>query len=70
MNDPRHSSMLRNSASTLGTVNEINGRPRHQLAALEEYGMGGLVNYFTFVQDPDLNHIIRWTSDLVAKIIE
>ena len=70
MNDPRHSYFMRGSASTLGTVDELNGQPRSQLAALEEHGMGGLVNNFGFVQNEPLQRMIRWVSELVAKIIE
>lgn len=72
MHDPRHASMLRGSASTLGTVDETNGQgyTRNQLAALADADMGGLANNFTFVQDAQLNKMIRWTSELVAKIIE
>lgn len=70
MHDPRHTSTLRGSASTLGTVDEANGSARNQLAALADANMGGLANNFTFVQEQHLREMIRWTSELVAKIIE
>lgn len=72
MHDPRHSSALRSSASTLGTVDEANGHagPRSHLAALEDVGMGGLANSFTFVPEARAAEMMNWTADLVSKMIE
>ena len=73
MNDPRQtSSLLRSSASTLGTVDELNGHAHNQLniGVLDEMNMHGLASNFAFIQDHRTVHTIKWTAQLVAKIIE
>ena len=70
MNDPRQTTSLRSSASTLGTVDELNGNARSQLSALDEMNMQGLASNFGFIQDSRTVTMIQWTAQLVAKIIE
>lgn len=74
MQDPRHATSPRGSASTLGTVDELNGNGlgRTHLNALEEMSMHGLAENFTFLQPgrQDRSAVIQWTAQLVAKIIE
>lgn len=72
MLDPRNNSALRGSSSTLGTVDELNGHgsARSHLSALDDAGMAGLANNFSFVQDPRSAGMIQWTSALVFKMIE
>lgn len=78
MQDPRHTSTLRGSSSTLSTVDEANGHAggpgRFHLNALEELEMQGLTNNFHFLPaGRGLNGVtkmIQWISELVSKIIE
>jgi hypothetical protein len=70
MHDPRQTLSLRSSASTLGTVDELNGNARGQLSALEDVNMQGLANNFGFIQDHRTVSMIQWTAQLVAKIIQ
>lgn len=68
---------LRGSASTLSTVDEAgNGSPNHSrplMLALEELGMAGLANNFSFLpsnRPQATTKIINWISELVLRIIE
>ncbi|KAI0089247.1 hypothetical protein BDY19DRAFT_1089227 [Irpex rosettiformis] len=76
MQDPRHTSTLRGSSSTLSTVDETSGHGpgRIHLNALEEFEMQGLTNNFHFLPaGRGLNGVtkmIQWISELVSKIIE
>ena len=62
------------SASTLSTVEEnvVHGPGRRHLSALEEQGMQGLVNSFTFLplNRGQATKMIQWISELVMKMIE
>lgn len=76
MLDPTQSN-LRGSVSTLSTVDETgNGNPshsRHLMLALEELGMAGLANNFSFLppnRPQATRKIIDWISELVLRIIE
>ncbi|KAI0686496.1 hypothetical protein BC835DRAFT_1523052 [Cytidiella melzeri] len=76
MQDPRHTSSLRGSTSTLSTVDELsgNGPGRLHLIALEELDMQGLTNNFHFLPagrgHNGVTKMIQWISELVSKIIE
>ncbi|KAI0340881.1 hypothetical protein BDW22DRAFT_1485833 [Trametopsis cervina] len=76
MQDPRHSSALRGSSSTLSAADELHGHGpgRYHLNALEEMEMQGLTNSFHFLPaGRGLNGItkmIQWISELVSKIID
>lgn len=74
MQDPSRNS-LRGSASTLSTVDESTPQAsnKNHLYALEELGMNGLANTFTFLPQSKpqaASKIIQWISDLVGRIIE
>ncbi|KAH9939229.1 uncharacterized protein BXZ73DRAFT_88953 [Epithele typhae] len=63
------------SASTLSTVEEnvVHGPGRRHLSALEEQGMHGLANSFTFLPlncGQQATKMIQWISELVMKMIE
>lgn len=68
MRDARYASVLRGSASTLGTVDEGNGSAR--VSELAEVGMYGLASTYSFALDPRAVPMIQWTAELVSKIIE
>ncbi|KAF7975643.1 hypothetical protein HWV62_9093 [Athelia sp. TMB] len=63
---------LRNSASTIGTVDEVTQGPsKAHLMALDELGMRGLASSFQFVNPRvGATKLINWIPELVAKILE
>lgn len=60
------------SASTLSTVEEINGQvlSENYERALKDHYMQGLPNNFTFIPSGSAQKMINWISELVVKIIE
>ena len=76
MQDPRYTTSLRGSSSTLSTVEEANGHgpSRYHLTALDELGMHGLLNHFQFLPAGrghiTVTKMVQWISELVSRIIE
>ena len=60
------------SASTLSTVEEVNGQVLSETydRALKDHFMQGLPSSFTFIPTTSAQKMINWISELVVKIIE
>lgn len=74
MHDSCRNSQLRGpgSASTLSTVDEVNGVGSRHEHALKDLGMDGLAKNFQFLPPTrgQATKMINWISELVMRIVE